>query len=36
MSMVSWFRVFRDFIGFVVSMMSWFHTFRGVNDFMVS
>ena len=36
MSMVSSFRVFRGFIGFVVSMVSWFHRFPGVNGFMVA
>ena len=36
MSMVSWFHVFRGFMGFLVSVVSRFHRFRGVNGFMVS
>ena len=35
MSIVSWFYVFRGFIGFVVSIVSWFHRFRGFYGFMV-
>ena len=35
MSMVSWFNVFRGFIGFVVSMVLWFHVFRGFIGFVV-